>query len=247
MRSSNPALSSKSFEGLTAERSAETMTIDGTVNKTALLLLLVVAPAFYVWRIFFQSGNPAAVMPYVLGGAIGGLIVAIVTAFKKEWSPVTAPIYAVLEGLFLGGISATFEARWPGIVVQAVALTFGTLFCLLMAYKSRIIKVTENLRLGIFAATGAIAVFYLVTIVLSFFKIQVPFVFGSGPIGIIFSLVVVVIAALNLVLDFDFIEKGAEHGAPKYMEWYGAFALMVTLIWLYLEILRLLSKVRDRR
>ena len=182
-----------------------------------------------------------------MGGAIGGLIVAIVTAFKKEWSPVTAPIYAVLEGLFLGGISATFEARWPGIVVQAVALTFGTLFCLLMAYKSRIIKVTENLRLGIFAATGAIAVFYLVTIVLSFFKIQVPFVFGSGPIGIIFSLVVVVIAALNLVLDFDFIEKGAEHGAPKYMEWYGAFALMVTLIWLYLEILRLLSKVRDRR
>lgn len=247
MRSSNPALNSKTFEGLTTARSSETMTIDGTVNKTALLLLFVVAPAFYVWRIFFQSGNPAAVMPYVLGGAIGGLIVAIVTAFKKEWSPVTAPIYAVLEGLFLGGISATFEARWPGIVVQAVALTFGTLFCLLMAYKSRIIKVTENFRLGIFAATGAIAVFYLVTMVLSFFKIQVPFVFGSGPVGIIFSLVVVVIAALNLVLDFDFIEKGAEHGAPKYMEWYGAFALMVTLIWLYLEILRLLSKVRDRR
>lgn len=247
MRSSNPALNSKTFEGLTTARSTETMTIDGTVNKTALLLLFVVAPAFYVWRIFFQSGNPAVVMPYVLGGAIGGLIVAIVTAFKKEWSPVTAPIYAVLEGLFLGGISATFEARWPGIVVQAVALTFGTLFCLLMAYKSRIIKVTENFRLGIFAATGAIAVFYLVTMVLSFLKIQVPFVFGSGPIGIIFSLVVVVIAALNLVLDFDFIEKGAEHGAPKYMEWYGAFALMVTLIWLYLEILRLLSKVRDRR
>ena len=186
-------------------------------------------------------------MPWVLVGAIGGFIVAIVTTFKKEWAPVTAPIYAVLEGLFLGGISATFEARFPGIVVQAVALTFGTLFCLLMAYKSRLIQVTQKFLMGVFAATGAIALFYLVSIVLSFFKIQIPFVYGSGIAGIIFSLVVVVIAALNLVLDFDFIENGAEHGAPKYMEWYGAFALMVTLVWLYLEILRLLSKVRDRR
>jgi uncharacterized YccA/Bax inhibitor family protein len=247
MRSSNPALNSTTFENLGLSGSAATMTIDGTVNKTALLLLLVVAPAFYVWRIFFQSGNPAAVMPYVLGGAIGGLIVALITAFKKEWSPATAPIYAVLEGLFLGGISATFEARFPGIVLQAVALTFGTLFCLLMAYKSRMIQVTQNFRMGVFAATGAIALFYLVTFVLSFFKIQIPGLFGSGLVGILFSLAVVVIAALNLVLDFDFIERGAESGAPKFMEWYGAFALMVTLIWLYLEILRLLSKVRDRR
>jgi uncharacterized YccA/Bax inhibitor family protein len=240
-------LNSTTFENLGLSGSAATMTIDGTVNKTALLLLLVVAPAFYVSRIFFQSGNPAAVMPYVLGGAIGGLIVALITAFKKEWSPATAPIYAVLEGLFLGGISATFEARFPGIVLQAVALTFGTLFCLLMAYKSRMIQVTQNFRMGVFAATGAIALFYLVTFVLSFFKIQIPGLFGSGLVGILFSLAVVVIAALNLVLDFDFIERGAESGAPKFMEWYGAFALMVTLIWLYLEILRLLSKVRDRR
>jgi uncharacterized YccA/Bax inhibitor family protein len=247
MRSSNPALGDTTFRELTPISSAESMTIDGTVNKTALLLLLVIAPAFYVWRIFFASGNPAAVMPWVLVGAIGGFIVAIVTTFKKEWAPVTAPIYAVLEGLFLGGISATFEARFPGIVIQAVALTFGTLFCLLMAYKSRLIQVTQNFRMGVFAATGAIALFYLVSIVLSFFKIQIPFVYGSGIAGIIFSIVVVVIAALNLVLDFDFIENGAEHGAPKYMEWYGAFALMVTLVWLYLEILRLLSKVRDRR
>jgi uncharacterized YccA/Bax inhibitor family protein len=247
MRSSNPTLGDSTFRELAPVSSSESMTIDGTVNKTALLLLLVIAPAFYVWRIFFASGNPAVVMPWVLVGAIGGFIVAIVTAFKKEWAPVTAPIYAVLEGLFLGGISATFEARFPGIVVQAVALTFGTLFCLLMAYKSRLIQVTQNFRMGVFAATGAIALFYLVSIVLSFFKIQIPFVYGSGIAGIIFSVVVVVIAALNLVLDFDFIENGAEHGAPKYMEWYGAFVLMVTLVWLYLEILRLLSKVRDRR
>ena len=247
MRSSNPALGAKTFESLPVS-SSEAMTIDGTVNKTALLLLLVIASAFYVWRIFFSaSGNPAAVMPWILVGAIGGLIAAIVTSFKKEWSPITAPIYAILEGLFLGGISATFEARFPGIVMQAVALTFGTLFCLLMAYKSKLIQVTQNLRLGIFAATGAIALFYLVSMGLSFFKIQIPFVYGNGIVGIIFSIVVVAVAAMNLVLDFDFIETGAEQRAPKYMEWYGAFALMVTLIWLYLEILRLLSKVRGRK
>lgn len=247
MRSSNPVLGSKTFEGLVPIGSSESMTIDGTVNKTALLLLLVVAPAFYVWRIFFSSGNPAAVMPWVIGGAIGGLIVAIVTVFKKEWSPLTAPIYAVLEGLFLGGISATFEAQFPGIVIQAVALTFGTLFCLLFAYKSGMIQVTQNFRLGIVAATGAIALFYLVSIVLGFFSIRIPLIHGSGIVGILFSIVVVAVAALNLVLDFDFIESGAEQGAPKYMEWYGAFGLLVTLVWLYLEILRLLSKIRDRR
>jgi uncharacterized YccA/Bax inhibitor family protein len=167
--------------------------------------------------------------------------------FKKNWAIVTAPLYAVLEGLVLGGLSATFEARFPGIVIQAVGLTFGTLFALLLAYKSGVIKATENFKLGVVAATGGIALVYLAGFVLGFFGVSIPYIHGSGTIGILFSLVVVVIAALNLVLDFDFIESGAASGAPKYMEWYAAFGLLVTLIWLYLEILRLLAKLRSRR
>jgi uncharacterized YccA/Bax inhibitor family protein len=179
-------------------------------------------------------------------GAIGGFITAMVTIFKKTWSPVTAPLYALLEGLVLGAISALLEKVYPGIAIQAVGLTFGVLFCLLFAYSSRMIRVTAKFRLGVVAATGAIAVTYLVDMVLHFFGIQIPFIHQSGFWGIAFSVVVVIIASLNLVLDFDFIESGTQSGAPKYMEWYGAFGLMVTLIWLYLEILRLLSKLRDR-
>lgn len=175
------------------------------------------------------------------------VIVGFVTIFKKEWAPVTAPAYALCEGLFIGGISAIFEMRFPGIVMQAVALTFGTLFCLLMAYKSGVIKATENFKLGIVAATGAICVIYLVSFVMGFFGASIPMIHSSGPMGIIFSLVVVTIAALNLVLDFDFIEKGATMGIPKYMEWYAAFGLVVTLVWLYIEILRLLAKLQSRR
>jgi uncharacterized YccA/Bax inhibitor family protein len=185
-------------------------------------------------------------MPWVFGGLIGGFIVALVTVFKKQWALLTAPMYALLEGLALGGISAIFEARFPGIVIQAVGLTFGTLFCLLMAYKSGMIKVTENFKLGVVSATGAIALFYVVSFLLSMFGISIPFIHGSGIIGIGFSLFVVAIAALNLVLDFDFIENGAARGVPQYMEWYAAFGLIVTLIWLYIEILRLLSKLRSR-
>jgi uncharacterized YccA/Bax inhibitor family protein len=191
--------------------------------------------------------NPGVVMPFLLGGAIGGFIVAMVTIFKKTWAPVTVPIYALLEGLFLGAISAMFEQMYPGIVIQAVGLTFGTLFALLFAYKSGLIKATENFKLGVVAATGAVALIYMASIVLSFFGTSIPYIHESGTIGILFSLAVVVIAALNLVLDFDFIETGAERGAPKYMEWYGAFGLLVTLIWLYLEMLRLLSKLNSRR
>jgi uncharacterized YccA/Bax inhibitor family protein len=177
---------------------------------------------------------------------VGGFIVALVTVFKKEWSPVTAPIYALLEGLVLGGISAMTELRYPGIAIQAVSITFGTLFVLLLAYSSRIIKVTEKFRLGVIAATGGIMVFYLLQMVLGFFGIRFTTVNGSGMIGIGISLFICAIAALNLVLDFDFIERGVNYGAPKYMEWYGAFGIMVTLIWLYLEVLRLLSKTRSR-
>lgn len=247
MRTANPALGSKTFEGLaiTGEQN-ETMTLNGTVNKTAMLLFLIVLAASWVWHLFSASGNPAAISLWIWTGAIGGFIVALVTIFKKEWAGVTAPIYAILEGLFLGGISAIFESAYPGIVLQAVALTFGTLFALLLAYKSGLIKATENFKLGVVAATGGIALVYLATFILGLFKIQIPFIHGSGLFGIIFSLVVVVVASLNLVLDFDFIESGASSGAPKYMEWYGAFGLMVTLIWLYIEILRLLSKLRSR-
>jgi uncharacterized YccA/Bax inhibitor family protein len=222
------------------------MTIRGTVNKTALLLLLVLFSSSWTWNLYFSAGDSAVVMPWVFGGLIGGFIVALVTVFKKQWALLTAPMYALLEGLALGGISAIFEARFPGIVIQAVGLTFGTLFCLLMAYKSGMIKVTENFKLGVVSATGAIALFYVVSFLLSMFGISIPFIHGSGIIGIGFSLFVVAIAALNLVLDFDFIENGAARGVPRYMEWYAAFGLIVTLIWLYIEILRLLSKLRSR-
>jgi len=248
MRTANPALNAKTFSGLQYPTdSANAMTIQGTVNKAAILLFLVLLSAYWVWNLFYSSGNPAAVMPWVGVGAIGGLIVALVTVFKKQWAGITAPIYALLEGLVLGGVSAMFEAKYPGIVIQAVSLTFGTLFCLLMAYSSGMIRATENFKLGVAAATGGIFVIYLVSWILGFFGAGIPFIHESGLIGIGFSLFVVVIAALNLVLDFDFIEQGAAHGAPKFMEWYAAFGLMVTLIWLYFEILRLLAKMRNRR
>ncbi len=248
MRTANPALNAKTFQGFArVSDPSRAMTIQGTVNKTGVLLFLLLLTASWTWGKFFSAGNPAAVYPLIIGGAIGGLIVALITIFKKEWAGVTAPVYALLEGLVLGGISAVFEAMYPGIVIQAVGLTFGTLFGLLIAFKSGWIKATENFKLGVVAATGGIFMVYMVTFILGFFGIQMSFIHGSGIMGIGFSLFVVVIAALNLVLDFDFIEHGAESGAPKYMEWYAAFGLMVTLIWLYLEILRLLAKLRNRR
>ncbi len=180
-------------------------------------------------------------------GAFGGFIVAMVTIFKKEWSPITAPIYALLEGLFLGALSAMLEMRFPGIAIESVALTFGTCFCMLLAYRSGLIRPTQRFVMGIVAATGGIAMVYFASMILGFFHVQIPGIFGSGPIGILFSLAVVIVAALNLILDFAVIEEGAQRGAPKYMEWYSAFGLMVTLVWLYLEIIRLLSKLRDDR
>jgi uncharacterized YccA/Bax inhibitor family protein len=189
----------------------------------------------------------AAIGGLTMVGAFGGFIAAMVTVFKKEWSPVTAPIYALLEGLFLGAFSATMELRFPGIAIEAVALTFGTCLCMLAAYRAGLIRATQRFTLGVVAATGGIALVYFASIILGMFNMQVPGIFGSGPIGIIFSLVVCGMAALNLILDFSFIEEGAQRGAPKYMEWYSAFGLMVTLIWLYLEIVRLLGKLNSRR
>jgi uncharacterized YccA/Bax inhibitor family protein len=246
MRTSNPTLSDRAFERAGYGTGTAGMTIEGTVNRVGLLLLLVLIPAAYTWNQVKTAWDPSQALGLGMGAMIGGFVVAIVTIFKKEWSPVTAPIYAVLEGLFLGGISAYFDVRFPGIPMQAVALTFGTLFALLFAYKSGMIKATENFKMGVVAATGGIFLLYMVGFVMSFFGGSIPFIHESGTFGILFSLFVVVIAALNLVLDFDFIEKGAEMGAPKYMEWYAAFGLLVTLVWLYLEILRLLAKLNSR-
>ncbi|WP_240099727.1 Bax inhibitor-1/YccA family protein [Thermomonas flagellata] len=254
MRSGNPVLGDDTFldlgSGTLVRRDAGAMTLNGTVNKTALLLVLALAGALFTWsqaQAATAAGNPGAVMPYVWGGALGGFVVALVTVFKKAWSPFTAPLYAVLEGLFLGAMSALFEQRYPGIVMQAVALTFATLAALLLAYRSGLVRASENFKLGVVAATGGIALLYLVQLGLNLFGFAgMGFINGSSPLGIAFSLVVVAVAALNLVLDFDFIEQGVEQGAPKYMEWYGAFGLLVTLVWLYLELLRLLSKLQSR-
>lgn len=244
MRSGNPVLKPRSFESSSAL--TERMTLNGTVNKTAMLLAIVLASAMWTWGKFFQTQDSASVSGLMLIGIVGGLIMALVTIFFKKASPFTAPAYAVFEGLAIGGISAIFEMRYPGIVIQAVGLTFGTMICLLAAYRSGLIKATENFKLGIVAATGAIALLYLVDIVLSLFHMPIGFIHEGGIFGILFSVVVVTIAALNLVLDFDFIEESVNNGSPKYMEWYAAFGLLVTLVWLYMEILRLLSKLQSR-
>tara|TARA_B100000902_G_scaffold31590_1_gene37804 strand:- start:8925 stop:9656 length:732 start_codon:yes stop_codon:yes gene_type:complete len=242
IRSGNPALRKKTFESLKTTTD-EVMTLDGAVNKTAISMGILLLAAYYTYS--------NAIMDYVVIGFIGGFILAIVTIFKKEWSPITVPIYAFLEGLALGGISKIYtEAFEPGIVPQAIMLTLGILFALLFAYKTKIIEATENFKLGIFAATAGIAIVYLISFLMSIFGgggLPVMDPTNSSMLSIGFSLFVVVIASLNLVMDFDFIEEGAANGAPKYMEWYGAFGLLVTLIWLYLEILRLLAKLSSRR
>lgn len=247
MRSSNPALQQNSFTYYGMLSGAENMTVQGVIFKTLICLLLVMLTAGWTWAQFFKSGgNPSVIAPYLWGGVFGGLILSMVTIFKKEWAPITAPLYALVEGFVIGGISSFFEASYPGIVIQAVSLTFGTLFIMLTAYSTGFIRVTERFKLGVVAATGGLFFFYLVGFVLNMFGISMPLVYSSSPFGILFSVFVVGIAALNLVLDFDFIEQGARKGAPKYMEWYGSFALMVTLIWLYIEFLRLLSKLQNK-
>jgi uncharacterized YccA/Bax inhibitor family protein len=245
MRSSNPTLNEKSFQGLPYDTTAR-MTLNGTVNKTGILLVCAMATALFTWTSFLSTGEPGAAGAFLVLGLIGGLIFSIVTIFKREWSPITAPAYALCEGLVLGGLSALFEVRYPGIAMQAVALTFGTLGTLLVVYRTGIIRVTDKFRIGVVAATGAVALFYFLQMILSFFHLQFTSVYQGGIIGIGFSLIVVGIAAMNLLLDFDFIERGIAYGAPKYMEWYSAFSLLVTLVWLYIEILRLLSKFRSR-
>ena len=242
MRSSNPALTPSTFTQEPALAGSPTMTMRGAVQKSTLLVAVCALSAAFTWK----QAMTGPAMGLAIGGAIVGFIVGLVLCFKHTWAPVLAPVYAIAEGLFLGGVSAAANAGSKGIVLQAVALTFGTLFALLAAYQMRLIRASENFKLGVFAATGGIAIFYLIAMVLGFFGIHLAFLHEGGPIGILFSLFVVTIAALNLVLDFDFIESGANAGAPKYMEWYAAFGLLVTLVWLYLEVLRLLQKMNRR-
>ena len=244
MRTSNPTLNEKTFR--VDYTGTNTMTVGGTVNKTFILLLVLTMTFIWSWKKVISFGDTAAMMPWMIGGAIVGLIFALVTAFAPKASPFTAPLYALAEGVFLGAFSAFMELQYPGIAFQAALLTFATLFAMLGAYKAGLIKVTEKFRTGVMAATGAIFLIYMATFILGFFGIHMPFLHDNSPLGIGISLVIIAIAALNLVLDFDFIDRGAAQGAPKYMEWYGAFGLLVTLVWLYIEFLRLLSKLRSR-
>ena len=247
MPSSNPALNARTFQNLIVAREAgaTSMTLEGTAAKAGALALALCLSALSIW-ILLSVGRADLVWPLFIVGLLGGMAFAFITIFKKNWAPVTGPIYAVLEGLVLGVFSILFEAAYPGIVFEAVVLTMSVLGAMLLCYATGLIKPTQNLKLGIFAATGGIMVFYLIAMVMGFLGFRVPLIYDTGPFGILFSLFVVVIAALNLVIDFDFIEQGVNMGAPKYMEWYAAFGLMVTLVWLYLEILRLLSKIQRR-
>ncbi len=242
MKSGNPALSANTFDGLAA--SDNPMTLSGTINKTAMLLALVLAGAGWVWNAYFATHRIEDIAPLLWLGSIGGLVVALVTIFCKQAAPYTAPAYALLEGLAVGGLSALYEARQPGIAIQAVGLTFGVLTVMLVVYRLGLIRVTEHFKAGVVGATGGIAILYVVDLALTFFGHPVAMIHEGGPWGIAFSLFVITIAALNLVMDFDFIAKGVARRSPKYMEWYSAFGLVVTLIWLYLEILRLLGKRR---
>lgn len=250
-KSSNPVFKERIFtRDYTFESDA--MTVNGTMNKTAIMLLMLVASAVYTWNKFFEAAasNPetalSAVAPWLAIGGIGGFITVLVTVFRPKSSGISAPIYAIFEGLLLGGISAILEMQYSGIVMRAVALTLAVFAAMLFLYRSGIIKVTNKLMLGIFAATAGIALVYFVSFIAGLFGAQMGFLYGNSNLSIGFSLVVVAVAALNLVLDFSFIERASASGAPKYMEWYGAFGLMVTLVWLYLEILRLLSKLASR-
>jgi uncharacterized YccA/Bax inhibitor family protein len=243
LRTSNPALRDDVFNVARVDGGAA-MTVNGTVNKTGLLLILALLTASASWVL--GTGGGSGVAGWAIGASLVGLAVAIATIVRPRWSPVTAPIYALVEGVVLGLVSMWFEASYPGIAIQAVALTFGVFGVMLVLYRTGVIKVTQRFRAGVLGATLGIAVVYLVSLVLGLFGVRVPFLNDASPLGILISLAIVTVAALNLVLDFDLIDRGARSGAPAYMEWYAAFGLLVTLVWLYLELLRLLAKLRER-
>ena len=244
-RSGNPGLNDKTFAGLPRPASvAERMTLAGTINKSFLMLVVLMAGAFWPWSQYLSTGDAGSVSAALLVGALGGLVLALIISFRQTLAPYLALPYAALEGLAVGGLSALLERRYPGIAIQAVGLTFGVLAVLLVAYRTGLIRVTERFRAIVIAATGAIALVYLVSMVLGFFHVNVPVLNSGSPLSIVLSLVIIGIAAMNLLLDFDLIESGVAGGAPRYMEWYAAFGLMVTLVWLYMEILRLLANSR---
>lgn len=254
-QSGNPTLSQKIFNRSITQDEAGTMTVRGTMSKFGFLLFMVLAGAAYTWHIYFSQVSQAmgvrAVMPYMWVGIIGGLIAVVAISFKPTLAPYLSPAYGILEGLFLGAISAilndAFSEKYPGLVLQAVGLTFGVAIAMFLLYNFRIIKATERFKSIIFTATAGIAVFYLITLVLRMFGVNIPFMYDSSALGIGLSLFIVAIAALNLIIDFDMIEKGSDMGAPKFMEWYGAFGLLVTMVWLYIEILKLLSRFGGRK
>lgn len=246
MRSSNPMLRDSVWQNSQIIDRGEVMTVAGTAAKTLLLFIIMLMPAAWTGWQLLTGGSPALLMPFVWGGMIGGLAIAIVTVFKPAWASVTAPVYAICQGFVIGYLSTVFEAMYPGVVIQAVSLTFGVAAVMFAAFSTGLLKPTQGFRTFVVAATGGLMLVYLVNLVLSFFGHSVPFIHESGMWGIIFSLVAVGIAALNLILDFGFIAGGAQQGAPKQLEWYGAFGLLVTLLWLYIELLRLLGKMRRR-
>lgn len=255
MKSNNPFFKNKSYSSTSVSRAEdvridnslidynETMTVSGTINKSFMLLLLLIATASVTWIMSFQGYNT---MVLTIAGAIIGFILVLIASFKPQYSTYLAPGYALFEGLFIGGISAIFEAMYPGIVIQAVGATFVTFIVCFLLYKYEIVKVTEKFKSIVIAATLAIFTYYIITWLLSLFTSFAPVHYGNSWMSIGISVFVIIIAALNLFLDFDQIEKGVQQNQPKFMEWFGAMGLMITLVWLYIEFLRLLSKLASR-
>lgn len=249
-QSENPTLSQKIFNRSLTQEDAGTMTVRGAIGKFGFLLLMVLSAASYTWYLYYNN-QPQTMQTFMWIGIIGGLISVLAICFKPTLAPYLSPAYGILQGFFLGAISAilndAFSEKYPGLVMQAVGLTFGVAIAMFLLYNFRIIKATERFKSTIFAATAGIAIFYVITLVLRMFGINIPFMYDSSLLGIGISLFIVAIAALNLIIDFDMIEKGADMGAPKFMEWYSAFGLLVTMIWLYVEILKLLSRFAGRK
>ncbi len=248
--SGNPTLSQKIFSRSITQDEAGTMTVRGTINKFGFLLLMVIAGAAYTWYLYYNN-EQQSMMTFMWVGLIGGIISVIAISFKPTLAPYLSPAYGILEGFALGAFSAilndAFSKNYPGLVIQAVGLTFGVALAMFLLYNFRVIKATQRFKSIIFSATAGIAMFYVITLVLRMFHVNVPFMYDSSALGIGLSIFVVAIAALNLIIDFDMIERGADMGAPKFMEWYGAFGLLVTMVWLYVEILRLLSRFAGRK
>lgn len=245
MRTGNPALKDDTFSKVSVYAEQSRMTLMGTVNKSFILLLLVILSATWSWS-YLPTISTSASSVILTGSIVLGFIVSLICVFKPRQAFILGPMYAVLEGVFLGNISRLYNVAFDGIVVQAVLLTLSIFFVLLMLYRLKLIQATKNFRLMVVSATIGIGIVYFITFILSLFGVYIPYIHSNGTVGLIISIFVVTMAALNLVLDFDFIERGVEHGSPKYMEWYGAFGLVVTLVWLYLEVLRLLAKMRSR-